>query len=426
MSNKKGYRKLSGQVGIYKHLSSKNYLAIKKIDGKVHQKTFSSIHEAKKWRKAFTGVEAGDKKSSCSTLKFVWETMQEVHFPLLATTTKAIWLRRYEPWKKLEHLPMDKITPSRVTKFVQDLVEYYKSDFYQTSGRGRAARCNLNNELNLFVTIFNWYKESEEFEKEALHLTNPIKKKHKKMGFIKPTPDKRKKITLEHALIFFHYLKPLYRNLAKMQFFTAGRVGEVAGLQWSNIDLDNRRLLIKHSCIWDMTHKTFVELKQFPKNKEPRAVYITDEIKEVLKERLAFKAKDCDYVFHVEGSPLNYGTIQLNYREAQRKGKLPYSGTHILRHGMATLARKVGGGLDAVIAMTGHKDIKLADHYSKCDENDQKEISVKIMEYIKKQNQFEMKTLKENENDEFVLDAKETQHPENVISIFSKKRTSNG
>jgi len=426
MSNKKGYRKLSGQVGIYKHLSSKNYLAIKKIDGKVHQKTFTSIHDAKKWRKAFAGVEAGDKKSSFSTLKFVWETMQEVHFPLLATTTKAIWLRRYEPWKKLEYLPMDQITPSRVTKFVQDLVEYYKSDFYQTSGRGRAARCNLKNELNIFVTIFNWYKESEEFEKEALHLTNPIKKKHKKLGFIKPTPDKRKKITLEHALIFFHYLKPLYRNLAKMQFFTAGRVGEIAGLQWSNIDLDNRRLLIKHSCTWDMTHKTFVELKPFPKNKEPRAVYITDEIREVLKERLAFKVKDCDYVFNVEGKPLNYGTIQLNYREAQRKGKLPYSGTHILRHGMATLARKVGGGLDAVIAMTGHKDIKLADHYSKCDENDQKEISVKIMEYIKKQKQFEMKTLKENEDDEFVLDAKETEHPDNVISIFSKKRTSNG
>ena len=93
---------------------------------------------------------------------------------------------------------------------------------------------------------------------------------------------------------------------------------------------------------------------------------------------------------------------------------------------MAKLARKVGGGLDAVIAMTGHKDIELADHYSKCDKNDQKEISVKIMEFIKTQNRSEMKTLTENKNDEFVLDAKETQHPDNVISIFSKKRTSNG
>jgi hypothetical protein len=46
---------------------------------------------------------------------------------------------------------------------------------------------------------------------------------------------------------------------------------------------------------------------------------------------------------------------------------------------MATLARKVGGGLDAVIAMTGHKDYKLADHYSKLDNEYQREISEKIM-----------------------------------------------
>lgn len=89
------------------------------------------------------------------------------------------------------------------------------------------------------------------------------------------------------------------------------------------------------------------------------------------------------FVFHVEGRPLNYGTIQLNYRRAIKKADLPYSGTHILRHGMATLARKVGGGLDAVIAMTGHKDYKLADHYSKLDHEYQREISEKIMGVIR-------------------------------------------
>ncbi len=73
----------------------------------------------------------------------------------------------------------------------------------------------------------------------------------------------------------------------------------------------------------------------------------------------------------------------MNYREAQRKSGVPYSGTHILRHGMAKLARQVGGGLDAVLAMTGHKDLKLADHYSKSTEDDQRIFSEKIMEHIR-------------------------------------------
>lgn len=44
---------------------------------------------------------------------------------------------------------------------------------------------------------------------------------------------------------------------------------------------------------------------------------------------------------------------------------------------MAKLARKVGDGLDAVLAMTGNKDVKLADHYSKCTEDD------RIMKHIR-------------------------------------------
>jgi integrase len=105
----------------------------------------------------------------------------------------------------------------------------------------------------------------------------------------------------------------------------------------------------------------------------------------VLKRREAFRIPRNDYVFHVEGNPLNYCTIQINYRGAQRKSGIPYTGTHMLRHGMAKLARQIGGGLDAVLAMTGHKDLKLADHYSKSNEDDQKHFSEMIMDHIRKQ-----------------------------------------
>lgn len=409
--SKKGYKKLKSAKGIYKHEVSGNFLARKKIEGKFYQSTFTSLFEAKKWVENFNGVGLQEKSSNYSTLKDVWTVMQKVHFPTLATSTKDIWRRRYKNLKDIEHLPMDQITPSRITTWVNKLVDYYKSDFYQNSGRGKAGRCNLNNELNLFVTIFNWYKESEEFESEALTLTCPIKRKHKKLGFIKTLPDKRKSIGLDDAFVFFEFLQPLYKELATMQFYTAGRVGEVAGLQWSNIDLKNRRMLIKHTCIWDMTNKTYLELKPFPKNKEARVCYITDEIMEILLKRKYFKIDGNDFVFHVEGAPLNYCTIQINYRAAQRKSGLPYSGTHILRHGMAKLARKVGGGLDAVMAMTGHKDIKLADHYSKCDEDDQKDVALKIMEHIN-----EVRSSPQ----EIVHNTK------NVISIFSRKNGTHG
>ena len=392
MSRADHYKKIKNTKGIYQYRQTGQYMVEKRIKGKLYSKTFVSLYEAKQWQKQFDGPELPVKcgeESNFATLKVVWERMQQKHFITLATSTKSVWRRRYELLKDLEHLPMNKITPAKITDWVIEKVSYFTSSDYNTSGRGKAGRCNLNNELNMIVSIFNWYKQSEDFELEAVSLTCPVKLKHRKMGFIKPLPDKQKQINLEHAFLFFDFLKPLYQDLAKMQFYTAGRIGEVSGLQWSNIDMKNRRMLIKHTCIWDMSSKMFIELKPFPKNREARAVFITDEIMEILRHREAFRIPGNQYVFHVEGLPLNYCTIQINYRGAQRQSGVPYTGTHILRHGMAKLARKVGGGLDAVLAMTGHKDLKLADHYSKCTEDDQKNFSEMIMKHIRKEMQTE-------------------------------------
>jgi len=385
MARAKSYTKVKNAKSIWMHKISKNYLAEKKVNGKTVSATFNSLYEAKKWRNDSKQIEKPEdySTSSYATLKEVWEEMQKLHFPLLATSTKRIWLRRYMLLKSIENYPMDQITSQLLTSWIATWVKEFTNNEEYASRRGNAGRCNLNNELNLLVTIFNWYKCSDMFSKEAQTLNCPVNKNHKRLGFIKPSPDKKRQMSLEDALKFFSYLPQLYKDLAMMQFFVAGRIGETAGIQWSNIDLTNRRMLIKHTCIWD-DHKVFVELKPFPKNKESRPVYLTDEILETLERRLKFRMDGCDYVFHVEGKPINYGTVLVNYRGAQRKSGVPYSGTHVLRHGMATLARKVGGGLDAVMAMTGHKDVKLANHYSKCDEDDQKEVSLKIMEHYRK------------------------------------------
>jgi 6-pyruvoyl-tetrahydropterin synthase len=117
--SKKGYKKLKSAKGVYKNETSSNFLARKNIKGKNHQKTFSTLFEAKRWVRNFDGtkvIKSTLEESDFSTLEDVWEMMQKVHFPTLATSTKAIWIRRFVHWKRVEHLTMDKITPSLVTK----------------------------------------------------------------------------------------------------------------------------------------------------------------------------------------------------------------------------------------------------------------------------------------------------------------------
>lgn len=198
-------------------------------------------------------------------------------------------------------------------------------------------------------------KGEDEFEEESRDIASPLRPRHKNMAFIKDTPKKSddKKIPVEAAFKFFSALPELYRDLAMTQFYCAGRISEIAGVQISNLYLDQEYILIKDVVVWCNSSKVFEYLKPFPKNKEPRHVFIHAALKEIIDRRLKLRWPGSNFLFHVEGEPLNYCTIQSNYRMAQMKTGIPYTGTHCLRHGMATLARRVGGmGLDSVIAMT--------------------------------------------------------------------------
>lgn len=383
----KRYQNVPKHPGIRKDRVSGRYQALKKIRGKQYAETFETIRQALHWRNTFNGDRSSvEIAKTTSTLGHVWERMKTLHFPSLELSTRRIWERRWEPLSELADHHMEEITSTVINRWIERKKKHYTSEEYIARGRGHAGRCNLYNELNLFTTIFNWYKAEDEFEGESRDLFTPIRPRHKKMAFIRePTvKPEQKKITVEAAFKFFSALPELYADLAMTQFFVAGRIGETAGIQISNIYLDEDYMMIKDSVSWCNTSKMFEYLKPYPKNKEPRRVHLHPLLIEIIQRRLKARKKGCNFLFHVDGRPLNYCTIQVNYRMAQMKTGIPYRGTHCLRHGMATLARRVGGmGLDSVIAMTGHKDLKLADHYSKIDGEVQKETSLKIVEHIK-------------------------------------------
>ena len=374
--------------GIRKDIVTGYYQAAKKIKGKQYAETFQNIRDAIHWRNTFNGDRSKEVEvvKTTSTLGHVWNRMKALHFPSLELSTRRIWERRWEPLSDLADNHMQDITSTAINRWIDRKKKYYTSEEYKAKGRGCAGRCNLYNELNLFTTIFNWYKAEDEFEAESKELFTPIRLRHKKMAFIRePTvKPEQKKITVEAAFKFFSALPELYADLAMTQFLVAGRIGETAGIQIPNIYLEEEYLMIKDSISWCNENKMFEYLKPYPNNKQPRRVHIHPFLREIVDRRLKARKRGCNYLFHIDGKPLNYCTIQANYRDAQKRSGIPYRGTHCLRHGMATLARKVGGmGLDSVIAMTGHKDLKLADHYSKIDGEVQKETSLKIMEHIK-------------------------------------------
>lgn len=277
--NKSKFLKLRGYTGIYRNISSGKYRVIKRINGKKKEFTLDLLEDAIAWAEHYDGTNEEEVKkyartSKCAPLNIVWEEMNRTHIKYLARGTRDIWHRRYELVSQLDHLPMDEITPSVISKWVNDNTEFFKSDEYVQNSRGKAKRCNLDNELNLITTIFNWYRQADQFEQESINVQNPVRTKHKKMGFIRPKPVRNMNISVDEVQRFLFHLPQMYQDLAWFQYLTAARIGEAAGAQWPRVDFTNKRMVIQETCAWDMGNKTFIGLNPHPKNKENLGLYI--------------------------------------------------------------------------------------------------------------------------------------------------------
>ncbi len=121
-----------------------------------------------------------------------------------------------------------------------------------------------------------------------------------------------------------------------MQIFCGARIGEIAGLQWNNIDFNKRVLKIQEVLVWI---RGTPKVKSCPKSGLSREVYLNDTLIEILRRRSESRG-DSELVFDFGGKPLRYGIICNNFNRAWRKAGLSnFAGTHQLRYTAAQMSR---------------------------------------------------------------------------------------
>ncbi len=80
MSRSKNYKKIKTASGIYQNEITGKFLVEKRMKGKLHTASFTTLYDAKQWQKHFDGTKAKipNGGSSYSILKEVWEFAQFV------------------------------------------------------------------------------------------------------------------------------------------------------------------------------------------------------------------------------------------------------------------------------------------------------------------------------------------------------------
>jgi integrase len=338
-------------------LPAKDFKGITKTSPRFHFHCFSSFITIFHISIPAIPAETEPSDTASPLLSSIWERYKESIYSSLELSTIETKNARSGFIVQLGKYQINEITADLIDKLLRE-------NKAKNSENSNSKRCDFNKELKELRAVFNWYRENVEYT-----FINPILKRHFKIGKIRPIKEKHKKMAPAQVVLFLNSLKEhcskVMYDFGRTQLFTASRVQEIAGLQKESVDLKNRQLRIKDVVVWNRK-KQFVCLKSKPKNNEVKYCTITNSMSEPLRTQIESSSKDCSYVFQIDGKPLSYRHIQYNYNKALKKCGLDdkFSSTHIMKHSMAFITRMVTGSIDSTQAVTGHKDIRMVQHYS--------------------------------------------------------------
>lgn len=356
--------------GIYKEIQCEDddgiwretgrYRALRRVwvngDSKKQQAMFRSLEDARAFRAGALekqpvgkSIHRVDSKATEQSEELTFETLIEewksFHYLQLELSTKQMYDRRRPHLDFLNKVPVRKID----TLMVDELVKYWVTEhpkFYQ--------RQSFEKELNLLKVILNYYRK----RKNAAYVI-PVLEEHYRAADVARKPERPvQSLSTEELGRFLDFLKqginPNYYVLALAQFSFGLRIGEVCGLAWSNLDLNNRVAVIDQVVTW---HHTTWEpsIKKRPKNNKVRVLVIPEIVVLELEKMKSRRNPKVDLVFHREGVPYSRKDVGKVYNRAlEALGITHVSGTHMMRRTSATLANEATGDFYAVSKLLDH------------------------------------------------------------------------
>ena len=299
----------------------------------------------------FSSVKNPNGANQKLTVKDVWLAYVRDHLPTITESSRSQKIYRCDQFlPPIFDLLMCELNP----QILSELVRYSKE---RAAKKLKKQRFNFERELRDLRSIFNWYKQTIDFQ-----FVNPINQTHYKLSVIAEIPKVERQISVEQFQRFLAELPEFYRRIATVQFYAGARISEIAGMQWKNVDFDRRVLKIQEVLVWIFSRAV---VKNMPKNGDSREVFINYSMMDIFKSQLEDRRTDSPFVFHRKGKPLLYTVICANYNRAWKKANLPqYRGCHQVRYAGAQLSRRLTGSIDGAKALTGHRSIQLANQYS--------------------------------------------------------------
>ncbi|WP_394243829.1 Arm DNA-binding domain-containing protein [Vibrio astriarenae] len=155
--------------------------------------------------------------------------------------------------------------------------------------------------------------------------------------------------SLEEVELFLKHVDDEYHAYYVTRFFTGMRTGEVDGLMWEGVDLENKTITVSQSIVRG-------RLKGLKTDGSYRVIQLTDRVVEALEKHRHTADEMLKYVFtNAQKRHLNYAVVARSVwypaiEEARLKRRNPYQ----TRHTFATLLLAAGESPEWIANQMGH------------------------------------------------------------------------
>ena len=155
-----------------------------------------------------------------------------------------------------------------------------------------------------------------------------------------------------------------YENIIKFALGTGMRKGEILGLQWQDIDFENKEIHVVHNLSYvaniDNDTRTYKTVLQTPKSENSiRIIPMSSKIYDLLYS-LEHKS---NFVFDSRGSHFDIKWTEKFWNKTLKGTNLEGKKFHDLRHTFATMLLLKGANLIQIKELLGHSSVKITEMY---------------------------------------------------------------
>jgi integrase len=283
--------------------------------------------------------------------------------------------RKYEQYVRLHlqelmQMPIRSITPYTLDRWLDGA---RRNALNRTSN---VKRTSFMHELVFLNSLLNYYVEYY----EDSEFKNPMRKRHRQDAFVCKAAPKHRDLTEDEFKRFLVELGnctrgEVYVAMATVQYYQALRISEVAAIHFEDLNLNWRNP--EDSTLRVCRHMVYMRQKGCKPTLMDgfkNASGGQDSVREQPLFQQSFEALKglfrlgSGLIFaSTDGLPFTYRQIQKAFDGAFRRAGLPYSGTHVLRHGGCRRVYNATKDLAVAQMLLGNTDMDSTLVYAKRD-----------------------------------------------------------